>query len=44
MPITIRKQIIFSTKWVIKLLKDKYSILKVITVTNILLDSIRMLV
>lgn len=41
MPITIRKQIIFSTKWVIKLLKDKYSILKVITVTNILLDSIR---
>lgn len=41
MPITIRKQIIFSIKWVIKLLKDKYSILSVINVTNILLDSIR---
>jgi len=41
MPITSRKQIIFATKWVIKLLRDKYSILKVMTVTNILLDSIR---
>ena len=41
MPITIRKQIIFATKWVIKLLKDKYSILKISNVTNILLESIR---
>lgn len=41
MPITIRKQIIFATKWVIKLLKDKYNILRVIDVVTILLDAIR---
>jgi len=29
MPITIRKQIIFATKWVIKSLKDKYRTLKI---------------
>lgn len=41
MPITIRKQIIFATKWVIKLLKDKYRILSVPYVSAILLDAIR---
>jgi len=39
LPITIRKQIIFATKWVIKLLKDKYRILNVQAVVDILYDS-----
>lgn len=41
MPITIKKQIIFATKWVIKLLKDKYRILSVKNITTLLLDAIR---
>ena len=41
MPITIRKQIIFATKWVIKLLKDKYRIYKLSTITQLLLSAIR---
>ena len=41
MPITIRKQIIFATKWVIKLLKDKYRILSVSNVSSLLLDAIK---
>lgn len=41
MPISIKKQIIFSTKWVIKLLKDKFNIIKISTVSKTLLDAIR---
>lgn len=41
MPITIRKQIIFATKWVIKLLKDKYRIISIQNLSIILLDAIR---
>jgi ribosomal protein S7 len=41
MPITIRKQIIFATKWVIKLLKDKYGILNVKDVLTLLYFAIR---
>ncbi len=41
MPITNRKQIIFATKWVIKLLKDKYRILSISNISSILLDAIK---
>ena len=41
MPITTRKQIIFATKWVIKLIKDRYRIISVEDVSNILLDAIQ---
>lgn len=40
MPITLRKQIIFATKWVIKLLKDKFRIVSVDSVTTILIDAL----
>jgi len=40
MPITIRKQIIFATKWVVKLLKDKYRILSLSNVTTLLVDAL----
>lgn len=41
MPITVRKQIIFATKWVIKLLKDKFGILNVMDVVTVLYYAIR---
>jgi len=41
MPITIRKQIIFATKWVIKLIKDKYRIISIEYISTILIDAIR---
>jgi hypothetical protein len=41
MPISVKKQIIFATKWVIKLLKDKYRILNIDIVINILIDSLK---
>lgn len=41
MPITIRKQIIFATKWVIKSLKDKYRTLKIKNLSKLLLDSLK---
>ena len=40
MPITMRKQIIFATKWVIKLLKDKYRIISITTISDLLSDAI----
>jgi small subunit ribosomal protein S7 len=40
MPISNKKQIIFSTKWIIKLLKDKYSILNLKSVSDLLIDSL----
>jgi ribosomal protein S7 len=41
MPISVKKQIIFATKWVIKLLKDKYRILNINIVISILINSLR---
>jgi len=40
MPIGIKKQIIFSTKWVIKLLRDKEKRITLSNISNILLDSL----
>jgi len=36
-----KKQIIFSVKWIIKLLRDKYSILTLKHTTDLLLDSLK---
>ena len=41
MPISIRKQIIFAVKWVVKLLKDKYRILSVSNVSSLFIDAIK---
>lgn len=40
MPISIRKQIIFATKWVIKLLKDNYRVLSINNVSSLLIDAL----
>ena len=40
MPITIKKQITFATKWVIKLLKDNYKKINLITLIDLLIDSV----
>jgi ribosomal protein S7 len=40
MPITIKKQITFAVKWVIKLLKDSQRKVSLISLVNLLIDSV----
>jgi ribosomal protein S7 len=40
LPISTKKQIIFSTKWIIKLLKDKFTIVTIKNVSDLLIYSL----
>jgi len=40
LPISWHKKLIFATKWVIKLLRDKYRIIKLVDVSEIILSAI----
>lgn len=40
MPITEKKKIVFAIKWALKLLRDKYKVLKIDLVSNLLVDAL----